>query len=859
MFPTSNNLVVALCATIGALIAAIPIFLSALQERLDVLVYAWGVVYVVLKLSLDSQEVVSKAFESILSAWIGAGLGVLFYFISGLILDSHDLSADTYEQHAIATALVGVALPLLGLARWEITVFVAYVTTTFGESECVSVTISAALGYTIGPLVTLLMLSLAYSVFPSTRKRKTIGRTIDEFRTTHSLWFEGLFHYFLLSTILHGEELTRRQEDASRSVMNLLEVIEIIHADPLNKLSPEDRDRLEKWSQTVSWIHIELVTIRGALSRKGLDMQLIQQIGVSTLLTAVKETKMQILMALRPHSDNEICFKACSLILERIGAYESNLLKLNRLNAPEAKPPDDARDGEFPIHKGRRHRSTISLLDAATEDTARFFFFVDRVLKLAYLSREFAYQLHSLERIVANDGGGSLTTRITSFKEDVVHTIKWVFGRSVIEFPSLRADYPFIMKTILTNQFVMQLVLYLRYQYGASSAFVSSFVLIADLYLLSCIPSIGDVLVRGKLRCLAIVVSSVFVCILFLTSPASATIFLSLTIVVFSGKFNEFNPVIGTAAGDFVTAFVLNVLPLYDLSDGGTFDYTGTSFLTISMYRAACIAIGFAFSLVCASVIFPDYDSVKFRKACGKSVLEIYKLSLDTLTDIVTAFGTKAHSITTKDDLTKRFASTVNEYKDLRKLSKPAKAEAALLSKRKRNRVPLSLTNLIKAEDGVYRLSNMAFSFSLVTQESLSKAIDHMHRMTDQNTRTIVLEIVDLMDQLRANFKSCGESLVTAISNPDDFPARSLKDCVFDWSGLASSIFRIIISFNSSQVDFHSSDRLLIFGLQKIIFSLIIFLTAWDTLIFAIDPSAVFDNERRRTGVASYRGVRMQL
>jgi len=244
MFPTAEQLLVTLCATIGVLVAGIPIFIPSVQELFVVGDYVWALIFVVSNFQLDSHAVMAASVKAILAAWIGSGLGVLFYYLAGAILWESDLSVDLYSKHALATGLIGIALSLLKLNYWDISLLVGYSVAAFSGSRCVLKALSYGIGLTVGSLVTNLMLLFAYSVFPWSRKRNTLKESAFDFRLSHSLWFEALFVYFEASMNIHGEEVSRRQTSAADKLTRLIEVLALIKADPRGQLSSSDLSRI---------------------------------------------------------------------------------------------------------------------------------------------------------------------------------------------------------------------------------------------------------------------------------------------------------------------------------------------------------------------------------------------------------------------------------------------------------------------------------------------------------------------------------------------------------------------------------------------------------------------------------------
>jgi len=122
----------------------------------------------------------------------------------------------------------------------------------------------------------------------------------------------------------------------------------------------------------------------------------------------------------------------------------------------------------------------------------------------------------------------------------------------------------------------------------------------------------------------------------------------------------------------------------------------------------------------------------------------------------------------------------------------------------------------------LYKLAGRAFSFGLVCHEAMATTRDVMQKFTDPERRKILIEILDLIDRIFSEFKKASDLTKMAFLNPQQFPSEStLADCIVEWSGLTKSIFHSLVFFNSSEFDCEPANRLIIFGLQNIIFSMI--------------------------------------
>jgi hypothetical protein len=826
MFPTSNQLIIALCVTIGVLVASTPIFIESLQEQLLISFYVWAPVFVVSNFRLESQEVVSFSVQALLNCWFGCGFGFLSYYMSGFIVGDAggDLKIDSYERHAIAVAFVGCIMPFF--RGWDIAMFVAYSVSAFSGEHCLLTVISIGI-YSVGAFTTVLLLFLAFTLFPRSRKRNSKREAMDSFRLMHTLWFEGLFDYFSISTCLDVEEMNRRQAAASASLSELLEVLAIIKADPLIRLTAQHHEKISKVSEIVFRINSELVSIRGCLSKDGFSRQVREGLGADSLLLLVDQMHYSILTVLRPHSNSKICENACLVMQEQMVDFEYEFQKLNRL-------------GDSVFTSGNDHNPSIGANQ--TENIFRFYFLISRIGKLGSLSRQLVLELETFDESI-DTAFNTTQTSVISIKV-VIKIIRWLFNESYLKVPKTKSDFLFILKSILTNQVLTQVVLFLKYRYQEDITLFSYFSVVASTYLVTSLSSLGAVLLGGTRRFFAITAAAAVSSLLFVIGPSTATIFLILTIVSFSGKLNLYNPVIGVAAVEFVNAFIYNVLPLYDGTNGGQFASNDTNFILGALYRGSCILIGFAYAMICASLIYPNYDSDKFRDTFGQTIKELSNLFCDSLSTFSALYkGKETNIFVSEDELNDRFTLIMETFKILVEIRDQSRAESLVLSKRRKHQIPVSLSKIISSEDQLYKVAGRAFSFSLVCQEAMTTTREEMNQFTDPEQRKILMEILDFIDRIGFEFNKASDLTICALLNPREFPPQStMANCIVEWSEITNSIFNRLVLFNSS--DFEPSSKLVIFRLQNIVFATILFLTAWDSLIFALHPSSGYRHKK---------------
>ena len=253
--------------------------------------------------------------------------------------------------------------------------------------------------------------------------------------------------------------------------------------------------------------------------------------------------------------------------------------------------------------------------------------------------------------------------------------------------------YRYIHKSILTNRLLTQVVLFLKYPYQNDIVVFSYFSVVASTYLVSSVPSLGAVILGGSRRFVAITAAAAVACLLFLIGLSTATIFLILIIVSFSGKLNFCNPVIGVAAVDFVNAFIFDVLPLYDSTDHCQFEANDINFILRAMYRGGCILIGFVYALKCASIIYPVHDSDRFRETCGKTIAELSNLFCDSLATSSSVYREKeTNPVVSEEELNDRFTLIMKQYKILTDIRNHSRAESFVLSSKLKNQVPVSFS-----------------------------------------------------------------------------------------------------------------------------------------------------------------------
>jgi len=118
--------------------------------------------------------------------------------------------------------------------------------------------------------------------------------------------------------------------------------------------------------------------------------------------------------------------------------------------------------------------------------------------------------------------------------------------------------------------------------------------------------------------------------------------------------------------------------------------------------------------------------------------------------------------------------------------------------------------------------------------------------MKDESKEKVILEVIDLFERILIDFQrvyTVNDTFI--IGGPDSIYSGSLKECVFDWSGIVTSIYDSLLLFNISD----NAGQSIAVQLQNMTFSMILFLSAWDALIMTIDPNAKYKNSRRRSGV----------
>jgi len=430
----------------------------------------------------------------------------------------------------------------------------------------------------------------------------------------------------------------------------------------------------------------------------------------------VHDLCMTIVAALRPNSDEDVTTTCTALLLEILPEFHNDFVKFHR--GIERSPVEeiDVRKPQGSRPSMRLARSSQSLFNTQAEDVVRFFFFVSRLSSLGYRVRQMLIEVSDVFEIASNRNhhaiGGFRQVYRTAIQV-VILQIQWILESPIFRPSSLLSS--FMIKSFLTNQIIVQLILFLTYQYAGANILIGYLPVIPAVYLVSSVPSFGDVLLRAGRRFSGLLIATGVAAILFVVGPTSATIFLILIIIVFGGKLNTFNPSIGDAAREFINAFIYGVMPLYDSSDGGDFGDENSAFILRSVYRGSCVAIGFIYALTCAFLVYPQFDSTTYRQKFAKTVNDTSRLFCDTLGAAINIYRRSgdANSVLSKiENVTPKILSIEDMYKSLTPIKKSAVAKVHLLGKlnliRKR---AVGIEALTHADIALSNFAEMSFTF----------------------------------------------------------------------------------------------------------------------------------------------------
>ena len=794
-FPNFNNVLSALAASTAASIAAIPIFVSELNALLNIATYTWAPVWAMTILELDVRVTLSAATKSILSAWFGAGTGILCFYLATLVFED-----SLYKQHAIAlvfmipfTSIIRMSYPdtqsfLVHVFRWDVGLICAYLVAGFGKTTTTWSGISIALGFTIGA-VSAFLLAVCNRVFrPYARKPRLLSTAIAKFRIAHTVWFEALVDCMYDSTKDHNDELTRRQNEANDSFRELQSLVSAIRSDFVNQVN--DPSVLNAVYRASATVNVFLFAIRGAMSHDALKSNPITRILTSEMKCVIQGTKLAMSTMLLPNGNSNTSLKPIRIPTPLFG---DDLVRT--------------------IEEEEEMTRLVFILTCINDFQGAIRNFVSLVDKFHTSDIYFV-------------------PRHKSISNYAMKTIKNLSVKSILP----KTGYIFLIKSALTNEILAQGLVALQYhfpQFGIASYFGWAVV----GYLVTFLPTCGEAIVRGSRRALGTLIGSGLTAIVAVSTDevSHLSAFLIMIIIVFLGKLSSYHPWINNAGLVFALCQLFEILPNL-VSDNGVINPIPRSELLYAvLYRTACMCIGVGYSMLTAILIYPYYSSNRVRQIFSKSVKSISLVLQNRLSRHYS--GHSRSDLQMIDGLSDSdisdLAMIFGGQKALPEAAARAISELFILSRRPANKVPFKLVNIIKAETALYRVSTTTFIVSLV--------ISYSSKKTNESE-----EIWNLIRDLINTFDRC----VTHFANMIEFPEKSAsalsRECTFDWSSRVSEIYTRIRTIDD-------------IPLHNVVFALTELFSAWDELIMKIDPILVFKNSRALSGINSGRSVRLSL
>jgi hypothetical protein len=250
---------------------------------------------------LDLRGISLVASKSINAIWAGVGLGCICFFLSTLIVD------DLYSQHAIAVAIMtpfmiymrltypGLNTRLGKIIQWDPAIVSAYGTAAFGGSKTYRAGISFGIGCTLGSVSAFLVVLIARFIIQSLREPRMLRNYLEDFRKTHSVWFEAMIYCMREPLSDNETEILRRQHNAAESFRKLQSIISRLRNDPYHV--PIDPLGFAQLNNCVSQLHVSLISLRGALNKDR-----VPNLSAITAVDKVHSLWMASIVALRsPH------------------------------------------------------------------------------------------------------------------------------------------------------------------------------------------------------------------------------------------------------------------------------------------------------------------------------------------------------------------------------------------------------------------------------------------------------------------------------------------------------------------------------------------------------------------------------
>lgn len=683
-FPTVVHLLSATAASVASAVAAIPIFIPALNALLKVGPYTWAPVWAMTIVELDTRTTVSAATKTIVAAWFGTGTGILCFYIATLVFE-----VDLYKQHAMAlvfmipfTMLIRMSYPdtqsfPVHVFRWDVGLICAYTVAGFGKDVTTWIGISIGVGFTVAAIIAVLLAIANRVLRPGARRPARLLTAIVRFRITHSVWLEGLVDCMHDSTRHHGQELRRRQDEANAAFQELQSFIRLIRDDFVNTIN--DFSTLNDLYRVSATINVTLFAIRGALSHDPMEDSSVTKIYTPEMKALVQETKLVMSTILRPN-----------------GHVKSS--RMNSINLPPA-------------------------IKIVSEDLSRFVFIVTCLNNFQISISDFV----------------AIVTKYQSSEIYFIPRYRSIYNHLARKFTNMRfqvprSAWPFLIKGAITNEMLAQALVALQYQYSHYE--------IADYfgwaivgYIVTFLPTSGEAIVRGSRRAIGTLIGSAFTAIIAVCGNINGmSAFFILVIIVFIGKLVSYHPFISYAGIVFALCQLFEILPQMTFQDGTLKVPEGSALLYIVLYRTICMCIGVGFSIICATVIYPFYSASRVRIIFSTSVKSIASLLDARLHEH--AIAENGLSDSNLSDL----GSIFDKQKSLPEACARAKSELFILSSRKANKVPFRLVHIINAETELYRLSNTLFivlliiSYSKKTKQS-DIVYEQIHQLISEFSR----------------------------------------------------------------------------------------------------------------------------
>jgi|LauGreDrversion4_2_1035121.scaffolds.fasta_scaffold56060_3 hypothetical protein len=662
-FPTVNHLLSAIAASLSAAVAALPIFIPDLNAMLNIGPYTWAPVWAMTIVELDTRTTISAATKTITAAWFGVGAGFLCYYLGTLVFET-----DLYQQHAIAlvfmipfTSLIRLSYPdtktfPVHVLRWDVGLICAYTVAGFGKDVTTWTGTCIGLGFSVAAIVAVIVSIANRLLRPGACRPVRLLAAIVEFRITHSVWLEGLVDCMHDSTKHHGQELSRRQDEANSAFRELQSLIRLTRDDFVNTIN--DFSTLNDLYRVSSTINVTLIAIRGALSHDSMDDSSVTKIYTPEMKALVQESKLVMSTLLRPNGH----------------------MKSSRMSPIDLPPA----------------------IKIVSEDLSRFVFIITCL-------NNFQLSISDFVAIVTKYQSSEIyfIPRYKSIYNHLAHKL------TNMRFQVPKSAWPFLIKGAITNEILAQVLVALQYQFSHYE--ISEYFGWAIVgYIVTFLPTSGEAIVRGSRRAIGTLVGSAFTAVIAVCGNINGmSAFFILVIVVFNGKLISYHPFVSNAGLVFALCQLFEILPQMAFENGTLKVPEGSVLLYIVLYRTICMCIGVGFSILCATLIYPFYSANRVRAIFSTSLKSITTL-LDARFHERAAIAEKGLSDSNLFDL----SSIFDKQKSLPEACAGAKSELFILSSRRANKVPFRLVHIINAESELYRLSNTLFIVLLIISYS---------------------------------------------------------------------------------------------------------------------------------------------